>query len=825
MTASSSVESRPSPSLPSSTQVVIIGGGVIGCSLAYHLTLLGCAEVLLLERRQFTSGTTWHAAGLVGQLRATKNMTRLAQYTSDLYAQLEAETGMGTGFKQNGSISVATDAERLEELRRGASMAKCFGLDVQVISAQEAAERHPLLNIEDVVGAVFLPKDGQTNPVDVTLALAKGARMRGATLVEEVEVTGILKERGRAIGVQTSQGDVRAEVVVNCAGLWARRVGQMAGVSVPLHAAEHFYIVTEPMGVPENLPVLRDPGGWCYYKEEAGKLLVGCFEPKAKPRALESIPEDFAFGHFAEDWEHFGPVMEKALHRIPRLETAGIQLFFNGPESFTPDDRYLLGPAPELKNFFVAAGFNSIGIQSGGGAGKVLAEWILQGHPPMELWDVDLRRMQPFQSNARYLHDRTVEGLGLLYAMHWPYRQPETARGVRRSVLHDRLASAGACFGEAAGWERANWFAPEGVAPRYEYTYGRQNWFTASAAEHQAVREAVGLFDQSSFSKFLVQGRDAERALNRICANDVAVPPGTVVYTAWLNERGTFEADLTVTRLEEQTFLVVSSVATQTRDRMWLERNIPEEAYCTVTDVTSGWATLSVMGPHSRDLLSQLTPADLSNAHFPFGTAQEIEIGYAKAWALRVTYVGELGWELYLPTEFAQQVFDMLVAHGPEHGLRLCGYHALNSLRLEKGYRHFGHDIADEDTPLHAGLGFAVAWDKPGGFLGREALLRVRKSGPLKRRLVQLALQDPEPLLYHNEPVWLGRKIVGETTSGMYGHTVGACLGMGYLTLEEPITQALLDALSLEVEVAGTRHPVRASLRPFYDPKSERVRA
>ncbi len=813
-----------SASLPSQTQVLIIGGGVIGCSLAYHLTQLGCTDVLLLERKQLTSGTTWHAAGLVGQLRATKNMTRLAQYTSDLYADLETRTGHGTGFKQNGSISVATDRERFEELQRGASMAKCFGLEVAVISPEEAAERHPLLNTEDVVGAVFLPKDGQTNPVDVTLALAKGARQQGATLLEDVEVTDVLTENGAAIGVRTAAGDIRAQVVVNCAGLWARKVGQWAGVHVPLHAAEHFYLVTEPMGVPDTLPVLRDPGGWCYYKEEAGKLLVGCFEPVAKPRTLESIPEDFAFGQFAEDWDHFAPVMEKALHRIPQLEHAGIQLFFNGPESFTPDDRYLLGPAPELKNFFVAAGFNSIGIQSAGGAGKVLAEWILNGHPPMELWDVDLRRMQPFQSNARYLHDRTVEGLGLLYAMHWPFRQPETARGVRRSVLHDRLAAAGACFGEAAGWERANWFAPAGTAPQYEYSYKRQNWFEASAAEHQAVREAVGLFDLSSFSKFLVQGKDAESFLNHLCANDVAVPPGSVVYTAWLNERGTFEADLTVTRMSETAFLVVSSVATQTRDRAWLEQHLPEDARCTLTDVTSGWVTLSVMGPRSRELLQALTPADLSNEAFPFGTAQEIEIGYARAWALRVTYVGELGWELYLPTEFAQQVFDLLQTEGTRYGLKLAGYHALNSLRLEKGYRHFGHDIADDDTPLQAGLSFAVAWDKPGGFLGKTALLRLREDGPPRRRLVQLALEDPEPLLYHNEPIWCEDRIVGETTSGMYGHTLGTCLGMGYVTLDEPVTAAALAARTFEVEVAGVRYPVRVSLKAFYDPRSERVR-
>jgi len=816
--------------LPNQTQVVIIGGGVIGCSLAYHLTKLGWTDVVLLERKELTSGTTWHAAGLVGQLRATKNMTMLAQYTSELYATLEEETGQATGFKQNGSISVAPDAGRFEELKRGASMAKCFGLEVEVISPSEALEMYPLLNIDDLVGAVFLPKDGQTNPIDVTQAMAKGAKMRGAKILENVRVSGIQIKDGCATGVKTEQGDILAEIVVNCAGLWGRQVGLMAGVQVPLYAAEHFYIVTDDIGLPPNLPVLRDPSSWIYAKEDAGKMLVGCFEPKSKPRPLNTIPEDFSFGQFPEDWDHFEPAMLNAIHRIPKLEDAGIHTFFNGPESFTPDDRYILGEAPELKNFYVAAGFNSIGIQSGGGAGKVLSEWIVNGFPPLDLWDVDIRRFHPFQANTCYLEERTEETLGLLYAMHWPFRQPESSRGVRKSVLHDRLEKAGACFGEMCGWERANWFAPEDMKARYEYSYARQNWFDASAIEHHAAREKVALFDMSSFGKFMVQGQKAQKVLNRICANDVDVASGKVIYTTWLNEQGGIESDLTVTRLHEDVFFVVTAGASQIRDLAWLLKNIPDEAHVNVTDVTSGYAVLSVMGPESRNLLAKLTPTDLSNEAFPYGTGKDIEIGYGKALALRMTYVGELGWEIYIPTEFAQDIYDKILAGGTDHGMQLAGMHALNSLRLEKAFRHWGHDISDEDTPLEAGLGFAVKFDKLGGFIGREALLRQReglsdvKNGVLKKRLVQFALEDPEPLLYHNEPIWCDGRIVGDLTSGMYGHTLRTSLGMGYVSYEDGVTRDLLQSSVFEIEVAGELHPARASLQAFYDPKSERVR-
>ena len=814
--------------LPNHARVVIVGGGVVGCSLAYHLTKRGCNDVVLLERKQLTCGTTWHAAGLVGQLRATYNLTRLAQYTANLYAALEQETGQATGFRQTGSMAIATHAARMEELLRGASMAKCFGLEVHTMTPAEIASTWPGVHTGDVVGGVFLPKDGRCNPIDTTQALAKGARNRGARIFENTAVEKILVENGQAVGVRTARGEIRADMVVNCAGMWAHELGAQTGSTVPLHAAEHFYIVTEPMaGLHANLPVMRDPDNCAYFKEDAGKLLVGWFEPVAKPWGMQGIPESFCFDSLPDDLEHIEPLLASAMQRLPALAHTGINLFFNGPESFTPDDRYLLGETPEVRNLFVAAGFNSIGIQSAGGAGKVLADWMLDGHPPMDLWDVDIRRTLPFQRNKRYLRDRTTETLGLLYDMHWPFRQPATARGVRRSVLHDRLKDLGACFGETAGWERANWFAPAGVKAEYQYSYGRQNWFAHSAAEHNAVRQAVGLFDQSSFAKFVVQGPDAERVLNRICANDVAVPVGKMVYTQWLNHRGGIEADLTITREAPDRFLVVSAAATQTRDFSWLVRNIPADARAIATDISSSMAVLSVMGPNSRALLQSLTPADLSNVAFPFATSQTIDLGYARVRASRITYVGELGWELYIPTECAMGVFDVLLQAGAAHGLQLCGYHALNSLRMEKGYRHWGHDISDEDTPWQSGLGFAVAMNKPGGFIGKEALLAQKAQG-LTRKLLQFALHDDSKLLYHNEPVLRDGVIVGRISSGMYGHALQKSLGMGYVEFGSSPGAGDADRLlqgEYAVEVAGVRVPATASLIPFYDPKSLRIKS
>jgi glycine cleavage system T protein len=812
--------------IPSRVDVVIIGGGIVGASVAFHLAKRGVTDVALIERRQLTCGTTWHAAGLVGQLRATQNLTRLAQYTAQLYAQLEGETGQATGFKQTGSLAVASTAGRFEELKRGASMARCFGLEVSILAPAEALQRWPLLETRDLVGAVYLPKDGQTNPVDTTQALARGAKSRGVKIIENCRVTAVNTSNGRVTGVLTEAGEIRAKVVVNCGGMWARDIGGWVDASVPVHAAEHFYIVTEPLaGLTPGLPVLRDSDGYSYFKEDTGKLLVGWFEPQAKPWGMNGIPESFSFDQLPEDLAHIEPLFASAIRRVPALETTGVQVFFNGPESFTPDDRYLLGEAPEVQGLYVAAGFNSIGIQSAGGAGKVLADWIVDGRPPMDLWDVDIRRCMPFQRNKKYLYDRTVESLGLLYAMHWPFRQPETARGVRKSALHDRIAAAGACFGEVAGFERPNWFAPPGVTPAYEYSYGRQNWFEYSAAEHRAVREGVGLFDQSSFAKFVVEGRDAERALNRICAADVAVPIGRILYTQWLNEHGGIEADLTITREAEDRYLVVTAAATQVRDFTWLRRHLPDDARAVAVDVSSAYAVLGVMGPRSRQFLSSLTDCDLSNEAFPFGTSRVIDLGYARVRASRITYVGELGWELYIPTDCAQGVYDTLVQGGEGHGLVHAGYHAMNSLRMEKAYRHWGHDITDEDTPLEAGLGFAVSWAKPNGFIGRDALVSQKESG-VRRRLVMLKLDTPEPMLYHNEPIWRDGRIVGRTTSGMFGHTIGRSLAMGYVENGgDVVTADWIGAGHYEIDVATERVPASASLKPFYDPSSSRIKA
>jgi len=816
--------------LPKKARAVIIGGGVIGCSVAYHLTKLGWKDVVLLERKQLTSGTTWHAAGLVGQLRASANMTKLAKYSADLYRGLEAETGVATGMRTVGSVSVALTAERREELFRSAAMARAFGVPVEEMSPTEVKEKYAHLNIDGVKAGVWLPTDGQGDPANIALALAKGARNRGAVVAERVVVTGVKVEGRMAKGVTWESngetGFIEAEHVINCGGMWGHEVGRMAGVNVPLHACEHFYIVTEPIKGLTQMPVLRVPDECAYYKEDAGKMLLGAFETVAKPWGMDGIPEDFCFDQLPDDFDHFQPILEMALHRMPTLEHAGIQTFFNGPESFTPDNRYHLGEAPGLDGLFVAAGFNSIGIQSAGGVGRVLAEWMRDGLPPADLWTVDIRRNMPFQSDPAYLRQRVTETLGRLYAVHWPFHQPKTARGIRLSPFHDRLAARGACFSEAQGWERPGWYAPDGVAPEYVYSFKRQNWFEYSANEHRAVRENVGLFDQTSFSKFELRGDDAEAVLNRVCANDIAVQPGRIVYTQWLNERGGIEADLTVTRLARDRYWIISGVASQVRDYHWLKRHIPAGADAVMSDITADWAVLGVMGPRSRAVLQGVTDADCSNAAFPYQTSAEIDIAGVGLQASRITYVGELGWELYMPVGGAHAVFDALVEAGRGHGLVFAGVHAMNSLRIEKAYRHWGFDIGDQDTPLEAGLGFAVAWDKPGGFIGRGALLQQRSDG-IHRRLVQFRLQDPGPLLYGNEPIRRNGEIVGALTTAMYGHTLGGAVGLGYVESTDGGTVAadFINAGTFEVEVAGVRFAATVSIQPLYDPKGDRVGA
>ncbi|MEL6598071.1 MAG: FAD-dependent oxidoreductase [Pseudomonadota bacterium] len=810
--------------IPSKARAVIIGGGVAGCSVAYHLAKQGWEDVVLLERKKLTSGTTWHAAGLIAQLRASKNMTRLAKYSQELYGELEAETGISTGFRRCGSITIALTEERKQEILRQASMARAFGVEVEEISAEEVARRYPHVNVEDVTAAVYLPKDGQGDPANIALSLAKGARQRGAQVIEGVKVTAVHQESGRVTAIDWERGEERGTIttdnVVNCAGMWGHHVGRMAGVNVPLQACEHFYIVTEGIDGLEQLPVLRVPDECAYYKEDAGKMLLGAFEPVAKPWGMDGIPEDFEFDQLPEDFDHFEPILEQAINRMPMLAEAGIHTFFNGPESFTPDDAYHLGEAPNLAGYWVAAGFNSIGIQSSGGAGMALAHWMEHGHPPFDLGDVDIRRMQPFQGNRKYLEERAKETLGLLYADHFPYRQKATARGIRRSPLHEHLKSHGAVFGELAGWERANWFAEDGQPAEYQYSWGRQNWFENSRAEHMAIREAVGMYDMSSFGKICVEGRDAELFMNFVCGGDMSVPAGRIVYTQFLNDRAGIEADVTVTRLSEIAYMVVTPAATTVRDMGWLMRH-RGEMNVVITDMTAAEAVICVMGPNSRALLSSVSPHNWSNNAHPFGWAQDIEIGMGLARAHRVTYVGELGWELYVSTDQAAHVFETLHQAGADHGLRLCGLHMMDSCRIEKGFRHFGHDITDEDHVLEAGLGFAVKTAKE-RFIGRDAVLR-RKDEGLQSRMVQFRLTDPEPMMYHAEPILRNGEVVSYITSANYGHCLGGSIGLGYVPCAGETAAEMLGS-TFEIEIAGTRVAAEASLKPMYDPKSERVK-
>ena len=811
--------------LPNKARVVIIGGGVIGCSVAYHLTKLGWEDVVLLERKQLTSGTTWHAAGLIAQLRATANMTKLAKYSQELYGGLEEETGVATGFKRVGSITVALTEERREEIYRQAAMARAFGVEVEEISNERVQEMYPHLNLEGVVGAVYLPLDGQGDPANIAFALAKGARQRGGLIKERVKVTGMAKNGSRVTGIDWTDedgnsGHIEADMVVNCGGMWGHEVGRMAGVNVPLQACEHFYIVTEAIEGLTQLPVLRVPDEHAYYKEDAGKFLLGAFEPESKPWAVDGIPDDFEFDQLQEDFDHFEPILEKAIERMPLLAEAGIHTFFNGPESFTPDDAYHLGLAPEMDNFWVAAGFNSIGIQSAGGAGMALAAWMDTGEKPFDLGDVDISRMQPFQGNKRYLEARSKETLGLLYADHFPFRQKATARGVRRTPFHQHLLDQGAVMGEIAGWERANWFANEGQKPEYEYSWKRQNFFDNVAAEHNAVRNNVGMYDMTSFGKLRVEGRDAMVFMNYIGGGDYDVPVGKIVYTQFLNSKAGIEADVTVTRIEENCYLVVTPAATRLADQTWMRRN-QGDFNVVITDVTAGEGVLAVMGPNARKLLQAVSPNDFSNAVNPFGTAQEIELGMGLARVHRVTYVGELGWEIYMPSDMAGHMFETLHEAGQDMGLKLCGMHMMDTCRIEKGFRHFGHDITSEDHVLEAGLGFAVKTDKP-NFIGRDAVLAKRETG-LEQRLVQFKLTDAEPLLYHNEPILRNGENVGYLSSGGYGHHVGAAIGMGYVPCKGESVAELL-ASSFEIDVMGTRVKAEAKLKPFYDPKSERVK-
>jgi glycine cleavage system aminomethyltransferase T/glycine/D-amino acid oxidase-like deaminating enzyme len=812
--------------LPGRARVVIIGGGVIGASVAYHLALMGWTDVLLLEQGQLSCGTTWHAAGLVGQLRATENGTRLVQYSTELYDRLEAETGLSAGFRRCGGVTVARTPDRMVQLRRTAATAEAYELECELITPAQARDRYPIMAVDDLVGAIWLPGDGRANPTDLTAALARGARDRGVLIRERVRVTGIRTRAGAVTGVRTDRGDVEAEVVVNCAGQWAKQVGAMCGVTVPLHSAEHFYVVTERIdGTHRDLPVLRDPDGYTYFKEEVGGLVVGGFEPEAKPWvAPDELPHPFEFQLLDEDWDHFGILMDSAISRIPVLAETGIKKFYNGPESFTPDNQFILGEAPELRNFFVGAGFNSVGIASAGGAGRALAEWIIEGEPSLDLSAVDIRRFARFNGNNQWLHDRVSEVLGLHYAVPWPNRELTTARPFRRSPVYHLLKQANACFGSRMGWERASYFAPAGQDAAIEYAWGQQNWQPWSSAEQRAARGAVALFDQTSFSKYLVTGRDAEQALQWLCTADVGVEPGRTVYTGMLNSRGTYEADITVTRLRADEFLLVSSAASTERDKDHIIRRMPAGCHASLVDVTSAYAVYGVMGPRSRELLSRLSRSDFSDEAFPFSTSREIDLGYATVRATRITYVGELGWELYVPAEFAVGAYADLMAAGADLGLVNAGYYAIESMRLEKAYRAFGRELTADYNPVEAGLTFACKLKTGISFLGREAVEKARADGP-RRRLVSLVLPDPDVMIWGGELVLRNGIAVGQVTSGAWGETVGGCVGLAYLRHPdgEVLTRDLARAGSYEVNVGGRLYPATVHLRPPYDPAGERL--
>ncbi|MBU6244215.1 MAG: FAD-dependent oxidoreductase [Actinomycetales bacterium] len=809
-------------------QVVIIGGGIVGASVAYHLTTLGMTDVLLIEQGQLSSGTTWHAAGLVGQLRATEAGTRLVQYSARLYQSLEAETGLATGYKQCGGVTVARTPERMVQLLRTAAAAEAFNLECEIWTPAQAKAKVPILETSDLQGAIWLPLDGTANPTDVTQSLARGARMRGARIMERTRVIGITTDRGVVTGVQTDAGEIEAEIVVNCAGQWAKAVGAMAGVTVPLHSAEHFYVVTDQIkGVDRMLPILRDPDGYTYMKEEVGGLVVGGFEPVAKPWvAPDQLPYPFEFQLLDEDWDHFAILMDSALHRVPVLQETGIRKFYNGPESFTPDNQFILGQAPSLRNFFVAAGFNSVGIASAGGAGNALAQWIVAGEPQSDLMSVDIRRFAGFNGNNAWLHDRVGEVLGLHYAVPWPNREFLTARPFRRSPVHQRLEQAGACFGSRMGWERPNFFAPPGNDPVIEYAWGKQNWIGWVDAEQRAAREAVALFDQTSFGKLLITGADAHVLLQWLCTANVDVPVGRTVYTGVLNERGTYEADVTLTRIAHDEYLWVTSAGSPVRDRDWILRHITPGQQVNVVDVSNALAVFGVMGPRSRELLQSLTRCDLGNEAFGFGTSREIDLGYSTVRATRITYVGELGWELYVPVEFAVGVYDLLVQAGEPLGLAQAGYYAINALRLEKGYRAFGAELTPDYGPVEAGLLFATKLRTDIPFIGRTAVESAREHG-VRRRLVSFVLDDPDAMMWGGELLLRDGIGTGQVTSAAYATTTGACVGLAYAWHPdgELITDDDLTTGAWQVNVSGTLIPARISLRAPYDPANARIRA
>ncbi len=809
---------------PTQARAVVIGGGIVGCSVAYHLARLGWSEVVVVERAKLTSGSTFHAAGLVGQLRSNANVTQLLKYSVELYDRLEAETGQATGWKMSGCLRLACNAERMEELERQATTARSFGLETHVLSPKEALDMWPIMDGSDLVGATFMPSDGQANPSDITQALAAGARQGGVRIVEDCPVTAIDVVDGRVKGVSTAHGHIATEVVVNCAGQWAGEVGALAGVAVPVCSVQHQYLVTEPIdGVGKDLPTMRDPDRLIYFKEEVGGLVMGGYELDPIPWATGGIPEGFNFSLLDSDWDHFESLMEQALGRVPALESAGVKDLVNGPEAFTPDGNFILGEAPDVRGFFLGCGFNAFGIASAGGAGKALAEWIVGDEPPLDLWPVDVRRFGGHHADSDWVRARTLELYGKHYAMAWPNEEHESARPLRRSPIFDRLAAAGACFGEKMGWERPNWFAPEGVEARDVYSFGRQNWFEHVGEEHRAVRERVAVFDQSSFAKFMVEGPDAEQALSWVCAGNVARPVGSLTYSQLLGAKGGIECDLTVARIADDAYYVVTGTGFRTHDLAWIERNIPDGLDVRVSDLTEDLATLSLMGPSARDVLQAVTDADVGDAAFPFATCRDIPVAGARVRALRITYVGELGWELHLPIGEAGLVYDALMAAGAEFGVANAGYRAIESLRLEKGYRAWGADIGPDYTPIEAGLAWAVKLKSNTPFLGREAIQQAAGRPPGKV-LSCFTNDDPDVVLLGRETLYRNDERVGWLSSGGWGYTVEKNIGYGYVRNDTGVTRDYLESGAYELEVAARRVPCEIRFGALYDPNMERVK-
>ena len=825
--AARAAEAALSGDLPSRAQYVVVGGGVIGTSIAYHLAGLG-QDVLLLERKQLTSGTTWHAAGEIVSGGASEDALWMARYSRDLYARLEQETGLSTGFKQVGYLQLATTPRSDESYRRETAYMRSVGMTKEILSPREVADLVPLMRTDDVIHGFWTPDEGRANPVDVTMSLAKGARMKGARIVENTEVTGFALERGRVVGVHTERGTVECEKVVLAAGLWGRELAAKAGVTVPLQAAEHYYLLTEPIeGVtPEGVPVTEDPEAYGYYREEGGGLLVGMFEPVAKAWALDGTPRDSAFAVLPPDWDRMAPFLERAMRRFPALEDAGIRTLFCGPESFTDDLGPMLGESPEVDGLYLACGLNSIGILTGGGVGSMMATWMVEEQPPLDLTGVCADRAHEFQATRLFRKERTVERLGFLLSdLAWPNAQPRLGRNVRRSPYHQHHVADGAYFGATSGWEFPEFFGGPGTAPTVDWGFDRGEAFERTREEHLNTRAHVGIFDLTLMSQWLVQGPHAAAVLNRVCSNNVDTVVGRVVYTQWLNERGGIVADVTVTRLADDQFMVVTGDNIHRRVPSWIRRHTRDGEFLTVTDQSSGFSLLSVQGPRSRELLQRLSPDDWSNEAFPYLTAQRVELGYTPLWALRVTYVGELGWDLLVPTEFGTTLYDQLREAGADLGFRPTGIGALDTMRLEKAFRDMGHDIDSTDTPLEAGLGFAVAWDKPGGFVGRDALRQQRESGPLPKRLVNVLLESPDHDLHGIEPLFWDGEPVGIVRSGAFGHSLGAACGIAEVSRDTGFTAADLAAGAFEIDIAGTRVPARVSLKPFFDPDRSRVLA